>query len=78
VQEGKAEYQRGTVDSKAHLPTAGEVFQLRKLMPVTGDYDFNIHIMDFKPGEHLNVKVGLPCESEPDRTMASLHRSYCV
>jgi len=56
IPEGKAEYQRGTVDSKAHLPTAGEVFQLRKLMPVTGDYDFNIHIMDFKPGEHLNVK----------------------
>jgi glyoxylate utilization-related uncharacterized protein len=26
-------------------------------LPQTTDYDFNIHIMDFNPGEYLNVKV---------------------
>jgi len=56
IKGGKPEAQFGNVDSKPHLPTPGEVFGLRKLMPMTGDYDFNIHIMDFKPGEHLNVK----------------------
>ena len=35
---------------------AGEVFLLRKLLPQTGDYDFNVHVMDFAPGEYLNVK----------------------
>jgi len=34
----------------------GEVFLLRKLLPQTGDYDFNVHVMDFAPGEYLNVK----------------------
>ena len=57
TQGGKPEFQSGAVASHPHLPTAGEVFGLRKLMPMTGDYDFNIHVMDFKPGEHLNVKV---------------------
>ena len=33
-----------------------EVFDLRKLLPQTVEYDFNIHIMDFQPGEHLFVK----------------------
>jgi len=56
IKDGNPKFQVGTVDSKPHLPTAGEVFQLRKLMPASSDYDFNIHIMDFKPGEHLNVK----------------------
>ncbi|KAK3243374.1 hypothetical protein CYMTET_46969, partial [Cymbomonas tetramitiformis] len=32
------------------------VFDLRKLLPQTEEYDFNIHIMDFKPGQFLNVK----------------------
>ena len=44
------------------LPVPGEVFALRKLLPATADYDFNIHIMDFHPGEYLNVKV-LLCAS---------------
>lgn len=35
---------------------AGEVFLLRKLLPQTRDYDFNVHVMDFAPGEYLNVK----------------------
>lgn len=34
----------------------GEVFRLRKLMPTSMAHDFNIHIMDFDPGEYLNVK----------------------
>lgn len=38
------------------LPTAPEVFRLRKLLPQTGDYDFNVHVMDFSPGEFLEVK----------------------
>ncbi|KAJ3671436.1 hypothetical protein LUZ60_007515 [Juncus effusus] len=42
---------------KQPLPeTPGEIFELRKLLPTSTSYDFNIHIMDFKPGEFLNVK----------------------
>jgi glyoxylate utilization-related uncharacterized protein len=44
-----------TADSPL-LPTAPEVFRLRKLLPQTGDYDFNVHVMDFSPGEFLEVK----------------------
>jgi hypothetical protein len=57
AQGGKPEFQFGNVSSSPLLPVPGEVFGLRKLIPMTSDYDFNIHIMDFKPGEHLNVKV---------------------
>ncbi len=32
------------------------MFLLRKLLPQTADYDFNVHVMDFAPGEYLNVK----------------------
>lgn len=35
------------------LPVDGEVFVLRKLLPQTPEMDFNIHIMDFKPGKLL-------------------------
>ncbi|GJP50791.1 hypothetical protein CLOM_g9954 [Closterium sp. NIES-68] len=38
------------------LLVPGEVFVLRKLLPTTTAYDFNIHIMDFEPGEFLTVK----------------------
>lgn len=38
------------------LDLAGEVFKLRKLLPGDASYDFNIHVMDFEPGEYLNVK----------------------
>lgn len=35
----------------------GEVFRLRRLLPPRDpNYDFNIHIMDFQPGEYLIVK----------------------
>ncbi|XP_066390830.1 probable (S)-ureidoglycine aminohydrolase isoform X2 [Miscanthus floridulus] len=47
----------GSTDKQPLLETLGEVFQLRKLLPTSLSYDFNIHIMDFQPGEYLNVKV---------------------
>ncbi|XP_027182576.1 (S)-ureidoglycine aminohydrolase [Coffea eugenioides] len=46
----------GTTDKQPLLETPGEVFELRKLLPTSLPYDFNIHIMDFQPGEFLNVK----------------------
>ena len=50
------ECQWGAVMDQPVLPVAGEVFLLRKLLPQTATYDFNVHIMDFAPGEFLNVK----------------------
>ncbi|KAF2299170.1 hypothetical protein GH714_030893 [Hevea brasiliensis] len=47
----------GSTDEQPILETPGEVFELRKLLPPSLPYDFNIHIMDFQPGEFLNVKV---------------------
>ncbi|KAG5228792.1 (S)-ureidoglycine aminohydrolase [Salix suchowensis] len=46
----------GSTDQQPLLETPGEVFELRKLPPQSLLYDFNIHIMDFQPGEFLNVK----------------------
>lgn len=46
----------GSTDKQPLLETPGEVFELRKLLPTSAPYDFNIHIMDFHPGEFLNVK----------------------
>ncbi|XP_057977737.1 (S)-ureidoglycine aminohydrolase isoform X2 [Malania oleifera] len=46
----------GSTDKQPLLETPGEVFELRKLLPTSTPYDFNIHIMDFQPGEFLNVK----------------------
>ncbi|KAK3127074.1 hypothetical protein QOZ80_7AG0567940 [Eleusine coracana subsp. coracana] len=46
----------GSIDKQPLLEAPGEVFQLRKLLPTSLPYDFNIHIMDFQPGEYLNVK----------------------
>lgn len=54
--KGKPEMVYGKTDDKPILPVPGEVFALRKLLPTTSDYDFNVHIMDFQPGESLNVK----------------------
>eukprot|EP00887_Chlorella_sp_A99_P006283 scaffold3.g6283.t1 len=56
VKGGKAEFQNGSTEAQPVLPVDGEVFQLRKLLPQTLDYDFNVHVMDFLPGEFLNVK----------------------
>lgn len=49
-------FQSGSVHDHPVLPVDGEMFVLRKLLPQTSDYFFNIHVMDFLPGEHLNVK----------------------
>ncbi|EXC26781.1 hypothetical protein L484_023398 [Morus notabilis] len=46
----------GSTDQQPLLETPGEIFELRKLLPTSIPYDFNIHIMDFQPGEYLNVK----------------------
>ncbi|KAL6506769.1 hypothetical protein OROHE_022206 [Orobanche hederae] len=46
----------GSTDKQPLLETPGEVFELRKLLPTSLPYDFNIHIMDFQPGDYLNVK----------------------
>jgi len=37
----------------------GEVFRLRRLLPKSKSFDFNIHVMDFDPGEFLNVRGSL-------------------
>ena len=55
--QGKPLLRHGRTDQHSLLPVPGETFALRKLLPQTADYDFNIHIMDFRPGEYLNVKA---------------------
>ncbi|PXF47636.1 putative (S)-ureidoglycine aminohydrolase [Gracilariopsis chorda] len=53
------DYAPSVIGSEKHTPveiTAGEHFQLRRLLdPTNPSYDFNIHIMDFEPGQYLNV-----------------------
>ena len=56
IQNVRPSFRYGSIDSQPVVPAAGEVFQLRKLMPDTEETDFNIHVMDFMPGEHLNVR----------------------
>ncbi|EYU42760.1 hypothetical protein ABFS82_13G003700 [Erythranthe guttata] len=46
----------GWTNKQPLLETPGEVFELRKLLPTSLAYDFNVHMMDFQPGEFLNVK----------------------
>lgn len=46
----------GTTGDQPLVPVAPEVFALRKLLPTTPEYDFNMHVMDFEPGEFLLVK----------------------
>ena len=60
VQGGQPEVIVGTTSKQPVIDVSPEVFALRKLLPQTADYDFNIHIMDFKPGEYLYVKVRSP------------------
>jgi len=54
--DGVPEFITGRTSVQTLLTTPGEVFDLRKLLPATSVYDFNIHVMDFQPGEFLNVK----------------------
>jgi (S)-ureidoglycine aminohydrolase len=56
VLQGKPVFQHGFTDDSPVLPVEPEVFVLRKLLPGTSDYDFNIHVMDFEPGQYLYVK----------------------
>ena len=35
---------------------AGEVYRLRRLLPLSREFDFNVHVMDFAPGEYLQAK----------------------
>lgn len=39
-----------------HSGAGAEIFTLRKLLPMGPEFTFNIHVMDFQPGEHLIVK----------------------
>ena len=57
LQGGKPQVQIGSTSKQPTVDVTPEVFVLRKLLPQTADYDFNIHIMDFRPGEYLYVKV---------------------
>lgn len=50
------QFLHGDIEAQPLIPAGGEVFKLRKLLPDTEDYDFNIHVMDFMPGEHLHVR----------------------
>ena len=49
-------FHHGSTSEKPNLVTPGEIFKLKKCLPQEMEYDFNIHIMDFEPGEFLNVK----------------------
>jgi (S)-ureidoglycine aminohydrolase len=46
----------GNTEDSPVLPADPEVFVLRKLLPATSQHDFNVHVMDFQPGEYLYVK----------------------
>ena len=56
AQGGAPRFVHGATQAQPVLPVPGEVFQLRKLLPQTAAYDFNVHVMDFLPGEYLNVR----------------------
>ena len=43
--QGKPRFLHGATQAQPVLPVAGEVFALRKLLPQTADYDFNVHVM---------------------------------
>ena len=55
-----AQVLHGETDAQPVLPVPGEAFALRKLLPQTADHDFNVHVMDFQPGEYLFVKEARP------------------
>lgn len=57
LQGGQASPVNGSTAERPVLPVPGEVFALRKLLPSSDAYDFNVHVMDFRPGEALYVKA---------------------
>ena len=74
MQGGKPQVQIGSTSKQTTMDVAPEVFVLRKLLPQTADYDFNIHIMDFRPGEYLYVKVRwLSFTISAHKTSSSFH-----
>eukprot|EP00249_Psilotum_nudum_P020845 c27870_g2_i1 orf=332-1240(+) len=56
LQDKAPDFIVGATDKQPVVEAPGEVFVLRKLLPASIEYDFNVHVMDFKPGEYLNVK----------------------
>ena len=51
----RPQFQSGCVDDQPTVdPGAPEVFGLRKLLPMDLEYDFNVHVMDFAPGQYLH------------------------
>lgn len=53
--DDKPSVELGFIDDKPTLdPGAPEVFTLRKLLPLEERFDFNIHVMDFEPGQFLH------------------------
>ena len=56
AQSNRPQVQVGSTDAQPLIPCDGEVFGLRKLLPATPEYDFNMHVMTFEPGEFLTVK----------------------
>lgn len=61
VKGGLPVFSHGSVAAQPLLPVEGEVFRLRKLLPQTGDYDFNVHVMDFLPGGSRLCAAGSDC-----------------
>ena len=60
----------GDVEAQPIIPCAGEVFDLRKLLPATSAFDFNIHVMDFnararQPGGPAAAALPLPVPPPP-------------
>lgn len=54
---GKPKTVHGYTENVAEEVPPGEVFRLRRLLDAADPaYDFNIHIMDFSPGEYLAIK----------------------
>ena len=53
---GRPYFLSGATDALPPILSPGEVFELRKLLPSTPEFDFNVHVMDFHPGQYLNVK----------------------
>lgn len=43
--QGSPRFLHGATQAQPVLPVPGEVFALRKLLPQTPDYDFNVHVM---------------------------------
>lgn len=55
VQGGSPKFSYGDVEASPLLPTGPEVFKLRKLLPQTTDYDFNVHGARMGRGMHAST-----------------------